>query len=95
MCSSETYSKVCIDKNLSDAFIIQNGLQQGDALSPLLFISALEFAIRKVQEVRKDSNGMEHLSSWSMMMLMSGSNISTIKKNTETLLYRGHEGGWS
>jgi hypothetical protein len=41
----ETYSKVCTGKNLSDRFPIQNGLKQGDTLSPLLF----NFAIRRVQ----------------------------------------------
>jgi hypothetical protein len=49
MCLNETYSKVCIGKLLSDKFPIQNGLRQGDALSPLLFSFALECAIRKVQ----------------------------------------------
>jgi hypothetical protein len=37
MCLSETYSKDRIGKLLSDKFPIQNGLTQGDALSPLLF----------------------------------------------------------
>jgi hypothetical protein len=46
----KTYSKVCIDKHLSDSFPIQNGLKQGDTLSPLLFSFALEYAIRKVEE---------------------------------------------
>jgi hypothetical protein len=31
-------------------FLIQNGLKQEDALSPLRFNFALEYAIRKVQE---------------------------------------------
>jgi hypothetical protein len=44
------YSKVHIGKYLSDNFPIQNGLKQGDALSPLLFNFALEYTIRKVQE---------------------------------------------
>jgi hypothetical protein len=42
--------KVHIGKNLSDNFPIQNGLKQGDALSPLLFNFALEYDSWKVQE---------------------------------------------
>jgi hypothetical protein len=51
MCLNKTYSKVHIGKHLSNKLPIENGLQQGDALSPLLFSSALEYmyAIRKVQ----------------------------------------------
>jgi hypothetical protein len=44
----KTYSKVRIDKFFSH-FSVQNGLKQGDALSPLLFNSAVEYAIRKFQ----------------------------------------------
>jgi hypothetical protein len=51
MCLNKTYSKVCkVKTHLSDNFPIQNGLKQGDALSPLLFNFALKYAIKKVQE---------------------------------------------
>jgi hypothetical protein len=50
MCLNETCSKVLIDNHLSDSFPIQNGLQQRDALSALLFNSFLKCVIRKVQE---------------------------------------------
>jgi hypothetical protein len=42
MCLNETYSTVRMGKLQSDKFPIQNGLKQGDALSPLLFNFALE-----------------------------------------------------
>jgi hypothetical protein len=42
MCLSETYSQAHIGKGLSNAFLIQNGLKQGDALSPSLFNFALK-----------------------------------------------------
>jgi hypothetical protein len=50
MCLNETYSRVRIGKNLYDKFTIENGLKQGDAISPLFFNFALEYAIRRVQE---------------------------------------------
>jgi len=40
---NETYSKVRIGNLLHDIFPIQNGLKQGDVLSPLLFNFALEY----------------------------------------------------
>jgi len=44
---TETYSRVRVGMNVSDRFPIRNGLKQGDALTPLLFNFALEYAIRR------------------------------------------------
>jgi hypothetical protein len=37
MCLNEMYSTVHIGKHVSDNFPVENGLKQGDALSPLHF----------------------------------------------------------
>jgi hypothetical protein len=50
MCLHETCSKVCIGKQMSGMYPIQNGLKQEDAISLLLFNFASEYATRKVQE---------------------------------------------
>jgi hypothetical protein len=94
MCLNETYSTVRLGKHLSDSFPIQNGLKQGDALSPLLFNFALEYAIRKVQknQVGLKLNGTHQLMAYTDVNLL-GDNIDTIKKNTETLIDAGKKVG--
>jgi hypothetical protein len=49
MCLNETFSRVRVGKHLSDMFPIRNDLNQGDALSPLLFNFVVEHAIKRVQ----------------------------------------------
>jgi len=47
---NEICNKICIGRHISDAFPIQKGPKQRDALLPLLSNFTLECAITKVQE---------------------------------------------
>jgi hypothetical protein len=82
ICYIETYSTVRIGKHLSDNFLIQNGLKQGEALPPLLLGFALKYFIRKVQENRVvlKLNGTLQLLSCADDMNLLGDNVTTIKK---------------
>jgi hypothetical protein len=50
ICLNENCNRVHISQNLFGKFPIQNGFKLGDAISPLLFNIALEYATRRIQE---------------------------------------------
>jgi hypothetical protein len=93
----KTHRKVRIGKHLSDNFPIQNDLKQGDALSPLLYNFALEYAVRKVQEIQVGLKlkGTHQLLVYGDDVILLGDNIrvDSIKKDIQTLIDAGKEVG--
>ena len=76
-------------------FPIRNGLKQGDALSPLLFNFALEYAIRRVQ-VNQDGlklNGIHQLLAYADDVNILGGSAHTVKENEEALVVATKEIG--
>jgi len=76
-------------------FPIKKGLKQGDALLPLLFNFALEYAIRRVL-VNQDGlklNGTHQLLVYADDINILGGSIHTVKENAESLIVASKEIG--
>jgi len=95
MSLTEIYSRVRVGKNVSDKFAIRNGLKQGDALSPMLFNFALEYAIRRVHVNQNGLklNGTHQLLAYANDVNILGGSIHTLKKNAEALVAATRETG--
>ena len=80
---------------MSDMFPIMNGLKQGDALSPLLFNFALEYAIKRIQ-VKQDGlklNGIQQLLVYAEDVKILGGSVYTVKENAEDFVMASKETG--
>jgi len=87
-CLDGTQSEARIGHYLSSSFPIENGLKRGDALLPLLFNFALEYAIRKVQgtNLGLDMNGSHQVLACADDVNLIGDDIRTIEINADVLL---------
>jgi len=84
MCLNENYRRVSVGKHMYEMLHVKSGMKQ-DALSPLLFNFAPEYAIRRVQ-VNQDGlklNGTHQLLVYADYVYVWGGSVHTIKKNTE------------
>ena len=63
-------------------------MKQGDALSPLLFNFALEYAIRKIQETNLglDMNSIHQVLAYADDVNLIGDDIRAIERNVSVLL---------
>jgi hypothetical protein len=82
MCLNETHRKGRVSKHLSDTFPIQNSLKQGDALWPMVFNFALEYANRNVQEnqVGLELNGTHQLLVSADVINLLGDSVNAISR---------------
>ena len=86
--ASSFFGIVHVGKNLSDMFPVGNGLKKGDALSPLLFSFALDYAIRRVQ-ISQDGlklSGTQPFLVYADDVNILGGIIHTIKTITEAIV---------
>jgi hypothetical protein len=67
----KTYSKVHVGKHLSDALSVENGLKTRRCFIAVLFISAVEYTIRKIQEDQEELqlNGTHKLLTSAVMLV--------------------------
>jgi sorting nexin-29 len=76
-------------------FHIRNGLKQGNALSPLLFNFALEYALKRVQ-VNQDGlklNATHQLLAYADDVNILGGSVHTVRENAEALVAATKETG--
>ena len=80
--------KICLDGTQSKVRIGENGLKQGDALSPFLLNFSLEYVIRKVQKTNLElnMNGTHQVLAYADDLTLMDDAIETIERNADVLL---------
>ena len=93
MCLNEAYSRVREGKHFSDVFPDRNGLKEGDALSPLLFNVALEYAFKRVSgksgwlEIKWYTSTLVYADDVNVL----GGSVHTTKENAEAMAVASKE----
>jgi hypothetical protein len=95
MCMAGSQGGVRLGNELSEFFPIHNGLRQGDALSPLLFNFALEYAIEKIgtSDLGLSLNGNVQVCTYADDIAEMGDTEETVAGNTEILMEASNQLG--
>jgi hypothetical protein len=84
-CLNVIYSKVRKGQAFVSYISCSECRETGRCLCPLLSSFALEYAMKKVQETRKNWSCVAHISFWSMLlMLIYWENINTVERDIQT-----------
>jgi hypothetical protein len=80
------YRHESVNRDLPDKFPIQNGLKQGDALLPLLFIFVLKYGVRRDQDNQGlKLNGAHQLLAYSDDVNILGENRYHTEKHRNSI----------
>ena len=88
ICLNGSTGKVRVGGNVSEPFMIRDGLKQGDGLSTVLFNLTLEYVVRKMQvsQMGATLNGTTQILGYADDLDILGDCRETVARNAEILI---------